>query len=130
MRYVALSDLEAALCDQARGVRLGEYLIQQGQVERADLYEALSLQQNVPLGKPGRAVVSRAVTRSFPAEMVRRWHSLPFQIAAGLLWVASPELPSDQMQDELHQFSSLEIQLQLVTPTEFQELAREYLPEE
>jgi adsorption protein B len=127
-RYVTPSELENALSKKPANARLGEYLIQKGKLSERELYEALSLQQNVPLGKPGRAAVSRAVTRSFPAEIVRRWQSLPFRIAAGLLWVASPELPSDQMQEELHRFSSLEIHSQLVTPTEFQELAREYLP--
>jgi hypothetical protein len=40
----------------------------------------------------------------------------------------SPELPSDEMNLELRRFSSLEIRFQLVTPADFEEMAREYLP--
>jgi hypothetical protein len=32
------------------------------------------------------------------------------------------------MNDELRKFSSLEIRFHLITPAEFEELAREYLP--
>jgi hypothetical protein len=54
---------------------------------------------------------------------------LPYKVAAGHLFVAGSELPSDQMHDELRKFSSLEIRFHLVTPSEFEELALEYLPQ-
>ncbi len=69
------------------------------------------------------------VTRSFPAAVSRRWQVLPFKVVAGSLHVAGPEPPTDEMQEELRTFSSMEIRFQLVTPTEFEELTREYLPE-
>lgn len=95
----------------------------------SDVYEALSLQQNVPFGKPEPGVISRPVTRSLPAEVAKRWRVLPYKVAAGHLFVAGSELPSDQMHDELRKFSSLEIRFHLVTPSEFEELAHEYLPQ-
>jgi hypothetical protein len=52
---------------------------------------------------------------------------LPFRIAAGELYVAGSELPDDEMQKEIRQFSSLEIRFQLVTPRDYEELARQYL---
>ena len=126
--YLSEEDLDAALASKPPNLRLGEHLVQLGKLTESALYEALSLQQNLPLGKPGPAAVSRMVTRSFPAAVVRRWKVLPFQIAAGFLFVAGPELPSDSMQDELRRFSSLEIHFRLVTPAEFEELTTEYLP--
>ena len=109
-------------------MRMGEHLIQQGKLTEETLYEALSLQQNLPLGKPEPDSISRPVTRSLPAEVAKRWKVVPYKIAAGGLFVAGPELPSDEMQDDLRRFSSLEIRFHLVTPTEFKELANEYLP--
>jgi len=48
-------------------------------------------------------------------------------VTAGHLFVAGPELPSEKMHDDLRKFSSLEIRFHLITPTEFEELAHEYL---
>lgn len=126
--YLSAEDLDAALASKPPQVRLGEYLVQLGKLTEWELYEALSVQQNIPLGKPAPTAVSRPVTRSFPAEVIRRWKVLPFQIAEGFLCVAGPELPTDSMQEELRRFSSLEIHFRLVTPAEFEELAAEYVP--
>jgi len=52
---------------------------------------------------------------------------LPFRIAGGELYVAGSELPGEQMHNGIRHFSSLEIRFQLVTPTEFEELAAAYL---
>jgi hypothetical protein len=42
------------------------------------VYTALSLQQNVPFGKPEPEVISRPNTRSLPAEIVKRLKVLPY----------------------------------------------------
>ncbi len=128
-QYIAPVELEAALTAKPAGIRLGDFLITQGKVSEADVYTALSLQQNVPFGKPEPAVISRPITRSLPAEIVKRWKVLPYKVAAGHLFVAGSELPSNEMHDALRKFSSLEIRFHLVTPTEFEELAHEYLPQ-
>jgi hypothetical protein len=52
---------------------------------------------------------------------------LPFRIAAGELYIAGSELPGEEMQNDIRQFSSLEVRFQLVTPTEFEKLAEQYL---
>jgi len=128
-QYLDPQDLETALAAKPAGTKLGDYLIAQGKVTEGDVYEALSLQQNVPFGKPEPGIISRPVTRSLPAEVAKRWRVLPYKVAAGHLFVAGSELPSDQMHDELRKFSSLEIRFHLVTPSEFEELAHEYLPQ-
>jgi hypothetical protein len=43
------------------------------------------------------------------------------------LYVAGTEVPTDAMQTEIRRFSSLELRFRLVTPTEYEELAQEYL---
>jgi hypothetical protein len=52
---------------------------------------------------------------------------LPFRIAAGELYVAGSYLPGEEMQSDIRRFSTLELRFHLVTPTEYEELARQYL---
>jgi hypothetical protein len=106
---------------------LGEHLLFLGLICEQDLCEALALQNNLPVGKPDPSSVSVPVTRALPAAIARKWRVLPFRVAAGELYIASAEIPGDEMQQEIRLFSSLEIRFQLVTPTEYRELAAMYL---
>jgi adsorption protein B len=126
-QWIAPAQLEAALASRPPGRRLGEHLLTLGLISERDLYEALSAQNNLPLGKPDPEAVSVPVTRSIPAALSRRWRVLPFRIAGGELYVAGSELPDENMHRDIRSFSSLEIRFQLVTPTEFDELAEVYL---
>jgi adsorption protein B len=125
--WITPAQLEDALSSKPLGRRLGEHLVLLGLISEQDLYTALSLQNNLPLGKPDQHTVSVPVTRALPAAMARKWSILPFRIAAGELYVAGSELPVDEMHTAIRQFSSLEVRFQLVTPTEFAELAGQYL---
>jgi len=126
-QYSTQADVDEAMALKTGDERLGEYLVRTGKLSEEELYEALSLQQNLPLGKPQPSEVSELATHSVPAEVSRRWHVLPFRIAAGKLFVAGSELPSDEMTQELQRCSCLEVRFHLVTPTEFKELAAAYL---
>lgn len=126
-QYVFQADVDEALAGKNPGERIGEYLVRTGKLSEAELYEALSLQQNLPLGKPRPAEVSEAATRAIPTEVSRRWRVLPFQVAAGQLFVAGPELPSVEMTEELQHCSRLEVRFHLITPTEYEELASRHL---
>ncbi len=121
------SSLETALASRPEGRRLGEHLLSLGMISERALYTALSLQNNLPLGKPEPATVSVPVTRSIPVTIARRLRVLPFRIAGGELYVAGSELPGEQMHRDIRHFSSLEIRFPLVTPPEFEELAAAYL---
>jgi adsorption protein B len=125
--WISRTQLETALASRPTGRRLGEHLVSLGMISEQDLYTALSLQNNLPLGKPEPEAVSLPVTRSIPATIARRWRLLPFRIAGGELYVAGSELPGEQMHRDIRHFSSLEIRFHLVTPTEFEELAEAYL---
>jgi adsorption protein B len=126
-QWITAEQLEAARASVPAGQRIGEYLVSLGLIGEADLYTALSLQNDLPLGKPDEGVVSIAVTRALPAEVSRKWRVLPFRIAAGELHVAGAELPGEEMQKDIRRFSSLEIRYHLVTPSEFEELVAQYL---
>ena len=119
------ADVLRAMAERRGGERLGEYLVRTGVLTEDGLYEALSVQQGLPVGKP--AGVSRRAASSVPVALARKWRVLPFLARSGKLFVAGPELPSDEMADELERHSKLEVRFQLVTPSDFRELARQYL---
>jgi adsorption protein B len=125
--WISPEQLAAALGSKPAGLRLGEHLIALGLITEQDLYTALSLQNNLPLGKPEEESVSIPVTRALPLAISRKWRLLPFRIAAGELHLAAAELPGVEMERDIRRFSSLEMRFQLITPTEFQELSGLYL---
>jgi len=126
-QWLTQEELAEALASKPENRRLGEHLITLGLLSEEELYTALSLQNNLPLGKPEPEEVSKPITRSLPAAIARKWKVLPFRIAAGELYVAGSELPDEAMHTELRRFSSLEIRFHLVTPADYDELANQYL---
>jgi hypothetical protein len=126
--YLSAADWEAALTSQPPSLRIGEHLIKIGKLHEAELYEALGLQHDLPVGRPDADSISPDVTRAIPADLARRLKVLPFQVVAGALYVASPELPAEPVIAEVKNFWAHDIRFQLVPPTAFKELLEEYLP--
>lgn len=116
--------LARALASKPQNLRLGEYLVQTGQLSEWQVYRALSAQQELPLERLRPEQIPPAVARSLPRAVVRRWKVLPFKVAYGNLFVATPELPSDKVENELRQFTRLEIRFHLVPPSQFEQLER------
>jgi bacteriophage N4 adsorption protein B len=127
-QYMPAAEVEAALQSQPAGLRIGEYLVHLGKLTESELYECLSLQQSVSFQTLDAAQISRPVTHALPAAVARKWRVLGYKVVAGQLFVASPEVPSEQMSEDLRRFSSLEIRFHLVTPANFEALQREFLP--
>ena len=125
--YVEEFDLLRALETQPAGVRLGEHLVKLGLLSEEDLYEALSLQQSLPAGRLEPWVISANVARALPRRVVRDWKVLPFRIASGSLFLASPEVPTDELSQVLRAFTRLSLRFHLVTPENFKELAESLL---
>jgi adsorption protein B len=126
-QWITPEQLEMALAGKPPNRRLGEHLMKLGLLSEEDLYAALSLQNNLPLGAPDPDTVSIPITRSLPAALSRKWRVLPFRVAAGELYVAGTDLPDETMQTEIRRFIKLELRFHLVTPTDYEELARQYL---
>ncbi|HLG96017.1 MAG TPA: glycosyl transferase family protein [Bryobacteraceae bacterium] len=125
--YASESDVAHALETLPIGVRLGEHLVQLGKLTEDELYEALSAQQAVPAGRIEPWTISRNVARALPLRVVRAWQVLPFRIAAGHLYLASPEIPSDELTRALQPFTRLVLRFQLITPGNFAELSQQFL---
>jgi adsorption protein B len=114
--------LTLALATQPPGVLLGDYLVQSGHVSEDIVYEALSLQQGLPIGRVDSQGVARNVAHALPEHVVREWNVLPFRVGEGNMFIASSRLPSHEMSASLRRFTTLEIKFHLVTPTEFKNL--------
>lgn len=126
--YLTEAERNAALAAKPSGARLGEYLVQLGKLSEQELYEALSVQQNLPLESLMPEEVAPNAIRALPARLSRQWKVLPFRIQSGRLFLAGPELPSDRMSLELQHFSSLEIRFHLLMPSDYEKLAERFLP--
>lgn len=125
--YAEEPDVLQALETQPRGVRIGEYLVQLGKITEDELYEALSLQQSLPSGRLEPWVINTNIARALPRRVVREWRVLPYRIASGNLFLASPEIPSDDLTRALRGFTRLPLRFHLVTPQNFEELAESLL---
>ena len=121
--YLDEVDLNEALSTLPVGQRIGEYLVKLGKISQDDLYEALSLQQSLPAGRLEPLDISTNIARALPQHVIRDWRVLPFRIASGSMFLASPEIPTDELSRTVGAFTRLALRFHLVTPANFQELA-------
>jgi adsorption protein B len=120
--YLSAVTLQRTIAACPSGTRLGEFLVRSGELDETALYEALSLQQGLPLAHVDACDIPLRVARSLPERVAREWHVLPFKVAEGGLLLASPELPTPAMAAAVRPFTSLEIRFHLVTPSEYEQL--------
>lgn len=128
LRALTRDEVERAVPRLPAGMRLGEYLVQIQVISEETLYQALSVQSDIPTGFLRGGDVDRLATRILPVRTSRRWSVLPYRVVSGVLHVATADVPSAKLTRELSGFSSLEIRYRLVRPRELAELTREYLP--
>ncbi|MDP9112299.1 MAG: glycosyl transferase family protein [Acidobacteriota bacterium] len=120
--YLNATALQAALAACPPETRLGAFLVAKGQLHELDLYEALSLQQGLPIARIELDDVPLHVARVLPERIVRQWRVLPFKIADGSLLLASPDLPTLAMTSALRPFTALEIRFHLLPLSEYKQL--------
>jgi adsorption protein B len=125
--YLEQKDLDSALETQPAGSRLGEHLLRLRLLTENELYEALSLQQNLPVETLPPESVRRQAGQVLPAKFVRKWRVVPVRVSEGTLYLAGPEIPSDELVQLLGSHTRLRLRHQLVTPSEFSRLEKELL---
>ena len=119
--------LAAALESLPPAARLGQHLIDTGQISDEILCEALSVQQGLPIARIEPASVSDAVAHALPEKVIRAWKVQPFRVAESHLFLASPEIPTPETARALRAFTSLELRFHLVTPAVFEALTEALL---
>jgi adsorption protein B len=120
--YISEEDLQRARDTKPAGMRIGEYLVWLGLISEEELYEALSLQQSLPLGKLAPMDVNMQAARALPRHVMRQCKVLPIRIAGGSMLLASPEIPTDELSRTLRGFTRMALRFQLVTQSNFAEL--------
>lgn len=125
----ALTDaqLERALASKPLNVKTGEWLCRSGLITIDELYEALGLQQGVPVARLESHEVDRRVVRGFPREDIRRWKVLPLRVEQGRMLLGGVDIPTDELWARMRQLTRLEVRYCLITPDNFEALAAEML---
>lgn len=114
-----LSDLKREL---PSGADLAEQLLLQGILSEEELCSALSLQSGMPSARVDHRRVRRRVARSLPAHLEKRFGVVPFDVETGRLLVASHRVPSASALEEIKSYTRLQIEPQLVTRRNYEEL--------
>ena len=124
---LSLAALNSALASKPAELRLGEHLVHIGALDEASVYEALSLQQGLPVSELHAEEIPARIARALPEQVARQWRVLPFRVAEGSLHLATPELPSSEMSATVRNFTALELRFHLMTPQKFDTLTRALL---
>lgn len=127
-QIISREAVEDAIAIQPNGVRLGEHLLTLGLITEEQLYDALSLQQQVPVARIKH--VPQRVARALPARVMQDRKILPFRIAPEGMEVCSPEVPDAETVKVIAGFTRLEVRFFLVPPTRFRELQESVLSPE
>lgn len=125
--YLTEEELAEAMQALPAGMKLRVFLVQTGRLSEEHMCEALSLQHGIPLGHVHPGDVNRRVARALPRQIVRDCRVMPFKVADGAIFFAAPEPPGEDVEETIRRFTRLEMRFQLVTPSNFDQLASELL---
>ncbi len=119
--------LREAIATKPERTRLQWHLVKLGFLTEAQLYEAVGQQQSLRTGRVSPQQVRPNVARGLPWDVIRDWRVMPFKVEMGSLFVAGPELPTEEMHRDLKKYTSLEVRFHLITPANFAELTSSLL---
>jgi adsorption protein B len=120
--YVTAEHIAAAMASGAGEERLGEFLVRAGSLSEDEYCEALSLQQGLPAIHIAPHEVEKRAIRTLPRTVLSELHVLPFRLAEGALFVATPRAPDEAVTAALNRFTRLRVVFHLTTSSNFQQL--------
>ena len=123
-RIITQEQLNEVLPLMSEESDLGNLLLMMGMVSEDDLCRARSLHAGVISGKVEVKLVKPRIVRTLPRHVIKRFGVLPVALNDGRLLVAGPYVPAPTLFEELKRFTSLPIDFQLVTKSNFDELAK------
>ena len=118
--FLDREQVEEAAASKPSDQRLGEHLVHGGWITEDQLYQALSLQQQMPLADV--LDISPRIARALPSHVIRDRHVLPFRIEPEGLAVCSPEPPDAETLRLISGFTRLEVRFYLIAPSRFKVL--------
>ena len=127
--YCAQAVVDAAIATKPAGQRLADWMVARGDLREDEMYEALSLQLCVPLATVRPWEVPPSTSRSLPAHVVREMSVIPIRRQAGELVLAATELPPEEAQRSLQEYTRMPVRFALVTRSNYDELRRAVLAE-
>ncbi|MFN0100912.1 MAG: glycosyl transferase family protein [Bryobacteraceae bacterium] len=128
--YCTAEQVAAAIASKPAGQRLADWMVDRGDLAEVEMYEALSLQLCVPLASVQPWDIPAGTARSLPAHVVRELAVVPIRRQAGELLLAAPDLPPEEAQRTLQEYTRMPVRYALVTRSNYEELRRAVLPDE
>lgn len=127
MGAISRVDLEDAL-HEARGGRLGDYLISQGKVTHQEVAQALAKQFGLEYLAVQDVSFQPAAVKALPEQLARRYHVVPLELDGKHLRVATADPLNVLMVDDLSFVTQLDIDLAVMTPSDIERgIERVYL---
>jgi hypothetical protein len=71
--------------------------------------------------------IDRSVARLLPARVVHGLQVIPIGVKGGCLYLATPQVPTEEIHAEIARFTRLGLRFSLVTPANFRQLCAELL---
>ncbi len=125
------SEVEAALRSRKWGERLGESLVRMQVVSEQKVYEALSVQHDLPLLVLRTGDIDPRALQSLPHKVADTLRVIPFWCdTPGRLWLAACEAPGEEISKTLSRLRGLQTRFALITPTNYRELERSMLEQQ
>ena len=115
--------IEHAEASRSRDQRLGEHLTRVGAITEQQLYEALGLQQQLPLVAPEPLSIPWKIARALPTYFIREWKVIPFAIDEQGVQLCSPEAPTEELTALLRRHTGLAVRFHLIPASRFEALA-------
>ncbi|MBV9760872.1 MAG: glycosyl transferase family protein [Acidobacteriaceae bacterium] len=120
--YLSKGEMAQVRAEMRADGDLAEHLVASGRLSDDEVCKAMSLQSGVPSGRVDTRRVKARIARTLPAHVEERFGIVPFGVERGRLLVAGASVPPANALEELKAFTRLQIEFQLVTKRNYQEL--------
>jgi adsorption protein B len=128
-RLVAPGDCEFARRQCVQGEDIAQSLLRLRLLSEDQVYEAISVQQGIPLARWHSAFEPGRIAFAIPEALQRRYQAVPYRVESGRLYVAAVHPPSEEMEMEIRRWTRLEVRFHLVSPNRFHSLRERLLRE-
>jgi bacteriophage N4 adsorption protein B len=116
LHTISFEQLEAAAARKPAGQRLGEFLIAESLLSWDQLYEGLSVMSGYPAQPVPIEDLDIEVARCLPRGLMNEVRIQPIRNRENDVLIATSEIPTDALLDQLRRYTNLDPHFVLVTP--------------